>query len=172
MLSPVGWQHFLTLISSDFGHPVNFDIFKIHELCCYFSCPRSCHVSPACDCFLESVLLLGVQCFWSCTSLPTLVKKMPIPPPPKKKNGPFSFFSNLAKKSNLQFFGFPPHLRPVTLRFPPVSRVAGRTSSQQTRQTDGATNLVKWRAKQKKSWKPDVKLEALPILERKRSKLV
>lgn len=135
------------------------------------------HVSPACDGFLESLplkfsMLPSYLLIWSYTLLPTLVKKMSIPTSsPPKKTGPFSFFSNLAKKSNPQFFGFPPHLRPVTLIFPPFSRVAGRTSSQDT-PNGRSRESVKWRATQQKSWKPDVKLEALLILERKRSKLV
>ena len=118
--------------------------------------------------FNASVLSFNLIIYFAPNSSQKNVHSNLLPP---KKTGPFSFFSNLAKKSNPQFFGFPPHLRPVTLIFPPFSRVAGRTSSQDT-PNGRSRESVKWRATQQKSWKPDVKLEALLILERKRSKLV
>ncbi len=61
------------------------------------------HVSPACNVFWGVFFRRGVNAsIMFYTSLPTLVKNMSIPPPPqKKKNSPFSFFSNLAQKKIL-----------------------------------------------------------------------
>ena len=196
MLRPVGWQHFLTLISWDFGHPVNFDMFKIHELCYFFSCPRSLEMKThswtakrlsgwkhleRSSCFTRLQRYFGRVFFcWVFNAsvlsfnlimyvAPNSSQKNVHSSPPQKK-GPFWLFSNLAKKSDPQFFGFP---APASCdpEISPVSRVAKHVEpaktpngrSRESREMEGDP---------KKSWKPDVKLEALPILERKRSKLV
>lgn len=173
MLRPVGWQHFLTLISWDFGHPVNFDMFKIHELCYFFSCPRSLEMKThswtakrlsgwkhleRSSCFTSLQRYFGRVFFcWVFNAsvlsfnlimyvAPNSSQKNVHSSPPKKKAHSDSF-QIWPKNLTPNFLDFP-HLRPVTLRFPPFPG-SPSMSSQQKRQTDGAANPVKWRATQK-----------------------